>query len=83
MFGPFHRNNFVQHTLYEVIRNGATVDFGTGNLCANCHQSRPIDAAVMPVVGGPDITLTAANKRYGSHHGPQANIIGGIGTGLS
>ncbi|PKP23592.1 MAG: hypothetical protein CVU06_07475 [Bacteroidetes bacterium HGW-Bacteroidetes-22] len=62
--------------------NGASVDFGTGNLCANCHQSRPIDAAVMPVVGGPDIILTAANKRYGSHHGPQANIIGGIGTGL-
>jgi len=62
--------------------SGETVDFGEGNLCANCHQSREIDASVMPVVGGADITLTSANKRYGTHHGPQANIIGGVGKGL-
>jgi hypothetical protein len=57
--------------------NNATFDFGNANLCANCHQGRTINPKV--TVGGPDVTLTST--RYGMHHGPQANVLKGIGGG--
>jgi hypothetical protein len=56
-------------------------DQGNGNLCANCHQSRPISP--VPAIGGDPITLTAqggvvpAGNRYGPHYGPQANVMEG------
>ena len=31
----------------------------------------------MPAVGGPDVTVTSS--RYGGHHSPVANILGGKG----
>jgi hypothetical protein len=55
--------------------NGKTVDFGKGNLCANCHQPRI--PAPLPVVGGDSVTVTS--PYWGAHHGPQASILGGSG----
>ncbi|MBL7113852.1 MAG: hypothetical protein ISS19_18080 [Bacteroidales bacterium] len=55
--------------------NDVTVDFGTGNLCTNCHQPRIIDP--MPTPGGGDVTITSS--RYGPHHGPQSAVIWGTG----
>ncbi len=52
-----------------------TFDFGTANLCANCHQGRTVSP--FPVAGGDDIEVTSS--RYGVHHGPQANTIAGMG----
>nr|NQU93165.1 hypothetical protein [Bacteroidota bacterium] len=46
-----------------------TFDFGSANLCANCHQGRTVDP--FPAEGGAEITVTST--RYGVHHGPQAN----------
>jgi hypothetical protein len=58
--------------------SGVTHDFGTGgNLCASCHQSRPLGAGQTPVLGGPNIIL--ASSRYGYHHGPQADVMAGVG----
>ncbi len=54
---------------------GGTVDFGKGNLCANCHMSREISP--MPAVGGPAVDVTSS--RYGGHHSPVANVLGGTG----
>jgi hypothetical protein len=54
---------------------GGTVDFGTGNLCASCHMSREISP--MPAIGGPNVTVTSS--RYGGHHSPVANVLGGTG----
>ena len=52
------------------------VDFGEiGNLCSQCHQGRALSP--MPVVGGSAVTVTSS--RYGYHHGPQAQIVGGVG----
>lgn len=51
-------------------------DWGTGNLCANCHQSRVVSP--WPVVGSSDI-YTITSYRYGPHHGPQAQLLGGFG----
>lgn len=53
-----------------------TVDYGAaaGNLCAQCHQARALTA---PVIGGADVTITSS--RYGYHHGPQAQVVGGVG----
>lgn len=52
-----------------------TFDYGSANLCANCHQGRTVDP--FPVVNGDDIVVTSS--RYGVHHGPQANTIAGMG----
>jgi formate-dependent nitrite reductase cytochrome c552 subunit len=52
-----------------------TVDFGEGNLCASCHMARAVSP--MPAVGGPNVAVTST--RYGTHHSPVANVLGGKG----
>lgn len=54
-----------------------THDFGKGNVCASCHQGRPVS----PFPTNSD-DLIAVGQRYGVHHGPQANFIAGVGMGL-
>ncbi len=54
--------------------NGGTVDFGPGNMCINCHQSRPYEIPEM----GTDSTMIT-NKRWGTHHGPQSTLVFGLG----
>ena len=52
------------------------IDFGTiGNLCTQCHQARTLSP--YPEIGGDSVTLTST--RYGWHHGPQGQILGGVG----
>jgi len=51
------------------------IDFGEiGNLCSQCHQGRSVD---LPVVDGADVTISSS--RYGYHHGPQAQVLAGVG----
>lgn len=58
---------------------GATWDKGNSNLCARCHQALPVSP--MPVVAGAEVILTS--DRWGTHHGPVANILtGASGSGL-
>jgi hypothetical protein len=56
---------------------GGTIDYGAqaGNLCAQCHQARPVSP--VPVPGGDPVNITSS--RYGVHHGPQGTIIAGVG----
>ena len=54
---------------------GGTVSLGDGNLCANCHQARL--PSPNPVIDGADVAITS--YRFGTHHGPQANVVGGEG----
>jgi len=58
---------------------GKTVDadFGKGNLCAHCHQSRTRE----PVVDMNDLTqeYTDISSHYGPHYSSQANLSGGFG----
>lgn len=53
-----------------------TVDFGdqAGNLCAQCHQARPL---TMPTMGAATVSITSS--RYGYHHGPQSTVMAGVG----
>ncbi|MCD4682044.1 MAG: hypothetical protein K8R86_02070 [Bacteroidales bacterium] len=53
----------------------AEVDLGTGNLCANCHQS--FIPNPFPVPGGDNVTI--GSPYWGAHHGPVANVIAGAG----
>jgi len=53
----------------------ATPDFGKGNLCSNCHQIRIPNP--FPTVGSTD-TYTVTSSRYGTHHGPMSNMLGGF-----
>ena len=61
------------------LRNTTTThDFGKGSLCASCHQGRTVSP--FPVAGGDSIAVSGT--RYGVHHGPQGNVIAGVGMGL-
>jgi hypothetical protein len=60
---------------FKLWYNGKTVDFGKGNLCAECHQARPLSPA--PTINGSPVTITST--RYDLHHGPQAEVLGGTG----
>jgi hypothetical protein len=52
------------------------VDLGTiGNLCSQCHQGRSLSP--FPTIGGDAVVITSS--RYGYHHGPQAQIVAGVG----
>ncbi len=53
---------------------GATFDGGKGNLCANCHQSRTAFPA--PAADG---TVSVTSTHWGPHHGPQAEMMLGVG----
>ncbi len=54
--------------------NGGTVDFGKGNMCINCHQSRPYE---IPELGTDSTEI--ARTRWGTHHGPQSTLVFGLG----
>jgi len=57
-------------------QGSATFDYGSSNLCANCHQSRP--ASPYPDLGTGTIEFTEdASYRWGPHHGPQSNLFAG------
>jgi hypothetical protein len=51
-----------------------TIDYGDGNVCANCHQPRT--TSKIPTVGGDSIKLTST--RYNAHHGTQATMTKGL-----
>jgi len=52
------------------------LEFGdSSNLCANCHQNRRAE----PNVAAPADTFTITSTHYGPHHGPQANVLEGVG----
>ncbi len=52
--------------------SGSTFDKGSGNLCANCHQARRYIAAATD-------GLVDVNSRFGPHHGPQSDMLLGLG----
>lgn len=54
----------------------ASIDIGDGNLCANCHQARPED---VPAANATVADSTDLDSHFGPHHGPQSNILAGIG----
>jgi hypothetical protein len=62
-----------------LISTGDTFDAGKGNLCAECHQAR----TAMPDTT--QATYTVTSTHWGPHHGPQANMVLGVGgyTGTS
>ncbi len=58
-----------------LIDNATEIDLGNSNLCANCHQSRTAE----PNTASPGETFKITSTHYGPHHGPQANVLAGIG----
>jgi hypothetical protein len=52
----------------------ATFDGGKGNLCASCHQSR----TAFPDADA-DGTVKVDSTHWGPHHGPQAEMMLGVG----
>jgi hypothetical protein len=61
----------------DLVVGDGQYDYGSSNMCANCHQSRPL--AFYPDPVGEDVTITPGLARYGPHYGPQANML--VGTG--
>lgn len=62
-----------------LISTGDTYDAGKGNLCAECHQART------PMPDTTQATFDVTSTHWGSHHGPQSNLVLGVGgyTGTS
>jgi hypothetical protein len=56
--------------------SGTSIDLGSGNLCANCHQARPVNP--WPETGSTQ-EYTVTNFRYGPHYSPAGNMVSGIG----
>ena len=52
-----------------------TADFAAGNTCANCHQSRRAE----PNISDPGTEFEIRSTHYGPHHGPQSNVLYGVG----
>lgn len=50
----------------------------SGNLCARCHQTRALDPAITDPTSTTS-TLKPTSYRYGPHHGPQGNMLAGLG----
>ncbi|HBH06256.1 MAG TPA: hypothetical protein DDX92_06610 [Flavobacteriales bacterium] len=56
--------------------NNENTDQGSSNSCVVCHQSRTSSPTFDPG-SGEDVSIT--NRRYGPHHGPQGNMMAGVG----
>jgi hypothetical protein len=70
---PHTNHNFFLRTTAPVdLQTGGNFNYGSGNLCAQCHQARTPDPLL---VGSVSIT----SSRWGPHHGPQADILNGTG----
>ena len=68
---------FTQASPVTLLVEGVTLDYGKGNQCLNCHQSREYTPALPdPATGG---TVNITSSRYGPHHGPQGTILAGVG----
>jgi hypothetical protein len=53
-------------------------DFGNNsNLCVNCHQARTAEPATASAAGATTFRITSVH--YGPHHGPQGNVVAGVG----
>jgi hypothetical protein len=67
----------VKAVYLEDIDASATMDLiGNSNLCATCHQTRRPE----PNIDSPgDSTYYISSTHYGPHHGPQANVVMGVG----
>jgi hypothetical protein len=79
---PIHESytadDFVLRTKAPVtlMVGGIVYDYGTSNICANCHQARPVDP--YPDLTGSG-TVTIKSPYYGPHHATQVNMITSTG----
>lgn len=65
----------VDESLAFIYDETVSADFGNGNLCASCHQSRRAE----PNVDVPGATFAITSTHYGPHHGAQSNVVYGGG----
>jgi hypothetical protein len=67
---------------FNLLVNGASIDIGEGNLCAQCHQSNgsvgsPVNTVFTDLVAGTGYpkAVTSSTTRFGPHHGPQSAVL--------
>lgn len=72
----YTKADFALRTVAPVAQfaSGTTFDGGMGNLCANCHQARRVLPA--PAADG---TIKVDSTHWGPHHGPQSDMLLGVG----
>ena len=75
----FEATDFALRTTDPIVlksNSSMTMDLGgNNNLCGYCHQTRTAE----PNTASPGETFRISNTHYGPHHGPQGNILYGIG----
>ncbi len=73
--GPDYAMRTMDAVPLRMYNNDSIIDLGNeSNLCINCHQ--PLTAGPTPDNNG---NAAVTSTHYGSHHGPQATILAGIG----
>ncbi|MDP2982091.1 MAG: hypothetical protein Q8O92_02025 [Candidatus Latescibacter sp.] len=64
-------------TPVKLVRGG-TYNVGKSNLCAECHQQRPVTPD--PTVAHADTaTIRVTSSRFGPHYGSQSSVLLGVG----
>jgi hypothetical protein len=91
-FNPLPANCYTCHEIHQTYTSddwnftvGSEVPFrvndyvanmGNGNACIQCHQSRTAEPVLD--LGTTDL-VSITSSRYGPHHGPQGNMLAGVG----
>lgn len=82
---PHQRGNFSlrKATPVTIMSNisgvaDASFDYGAGNQCVQCHQTRDMSPK-MPGSPGPTDTLTITSSRWYGHYGMQGQMLMGVG----
>ena len=71
---------FTKTSSVTFLQTGTTHDFGKANRCGSCHQNRPT-STVLSATATVDDSSTVTSSRFGPHHGPQGNLLAGVGNG--
>lgn len=83
---PHSRGNFsLRDTVPVVIKSyvggvpDLTFDYGKGNICAQCHQTRSLSPVPNPNKTANTDTITITSSRWYPHYGVQAQMLAGTG----
>jgi hypothetical protein len=83
---PHSRGNFTRRDTtavtiasYIVGVANASFDYGNGNICVRCHQTRSMSPMPDPTKTAPTDTITITSSRWYPHYGVQGQMLMGTG----
>ena len=79
--GNFTRRDTMPVTIASYIANvpDAVFDYGNGNICVRCHQTRSLSPIPDPSKTAPTDTIRITSSRWYPHYGVQGQMLMGTG----